>query len=416
MDKCSAYIQKIRGESENTLAFDTGDFLPALPDSERAEYIIRAMKSVGYNAIAVGDQEFLLGELFFKNHFPLWEHFDHLQVGPITLNSVLFDSLFLEANVPAGLALCGNIFDQQDDYPSSGKPVMVSAASASVGSRQVKIYGLMGPSSFLFFPEDKKGWFEIVPWREALVEMLPPVEKDELIILLSHSGLMADREIAEAFPQIDVIIGGHSQSKLENPVKIGKTLIVQADGSGRHVGRLDLKLSENQDIDKFEYELVPMTQDMPSDTAILRIIQDYERAFFADKKPRPHIPVYPDSLAVMSSESCGECHSIQYEQWSGTNHARAFDVIAKQGKTFNPGCLSCHTTGYGHGGGFISAESTPQWKHIQCTECHYCSPGHGESPFLVRSLPTTEATCIRCHSSTNSPDFEYLKYLLKVIH
>jgi len=75
----------------------------------------------------------------------------------------------------------------------------------------------------------------------------------KLIILLSHLGvrrpeeepkpaLLTDDKIAEAFPEINVIVGGHSHSVLHESLVIGETLIVQAGSHGRYLGQLDLTL------------------------------------------------------------------------------------------------------------------------------------------------------------------------------
>ena len=52
--------------------------------------------------------------------------------------------------------------------------------------------------------------------------------KADVIIVLSHLGLSADTELAKAVDGIDVIVGGHSHTKLDKAVLVGKTYIVQA--------------------------------------------------------------------------------------------------------------------------------------------------------------------------------------------
>jgi 2',3'-cyclic-nucleotide 2'-phosphodiesterase (5'-nucleotidase family) len=47
-------------------------------------------------------------------------------------------------------------------------------------------------------------------------------------------------DIAAACPEINLIVGGHSHRKLETPLQVGETLIVQAGDYGRWLGQLDL--------------------------------------------------------------------------------------------------------------------------------------------------------------------------------
>jgi len=404
LDKCSYYINAVRDSAQNpVLVFDTGDFLPAMPDSERAEYVLQALKATGYDAVVVGDQEFLLGESFFISHFAPY---------------------LAEKKTP----LCWSLFEPGFEFSTSNSlktTVLLNLANNSRKScfrtrksMQFKkafvefaVTGYIDKRAFLFFPEDKSAWFGV----KSVKETVSNKNTDCLNILLSHSGEMTDNEIASQFPELDLIIGGHTQTVLEQPEVVGKTLIVQAGGSGRYVGRLDLNLDKQGNIADYRYELVRMTQDIPSHPAVSQIVEEYEQSFFKDKKPRPHIQVYPDSFAVVAAEDCRDCHQAQYDQWAGTMHSKAFNIIEKRMKIFNPDCLSCHTTGFGHKQGFVTVETTPQWENLSCTECHWVKREHISEP-QAHPLPVTEQTCKRCHTNKNSPDFDYKKYLLQVKH
>ena len=397
LDKCSSYIKMVRKDGNPVLVFDTGDFLTAIPDSERAEYIINAVNAVGYDFITPGDQEFLLGEYFFYQHF--------VQSYVESAVSSIKDRL-----------LCCNLILKEYDSEHENGYSLPGIHTEIMNGIPIKIIGITATESFLFFPNENKGWFEVIPWDIRLNELLSSEESDELLILLSHSGAAIDEEIARSFPAIDVIVGGHSQTNLEQPIQIGKTLIIQTGGSGRYVGRMDINVDDEYDISQYRYQLIPMIPEIPSDTMITQLIENYEYAFFKDKIPRPHIPVFPDSLLSMSAENCQYCHEEQYNQWSQTPHAHAFDIIEYRKKIYNPGCLSCHTTGFGHPSGFVSLESTPQLKHVSCSECHYLPAGHFDEPYRFRPDVITEKTCLRCHNKRSSPDFDYRQYYDKVRH
>ncbi len=70
--------------------------------------------------------------------------------------------------------------------------------------------------------------------------------KTHVIIVLSHIGYPADRVLAEKVRGIDVIVGGHSHTKVTKPVKTGDTIIVQAWEHGKALGVLDLTLKEGK--------------------------------------------------------------------------------------------------------------------------------------------------------------------------
>jgi 5'-nucleotidase / UDP-sugar diphosphatase len=68
----------------------------------------------------------------------------------------------------------------------------------------------------------------------------------DIVIVLSHIGHAADRVLAEKVKGIDVIVGGHSHTKIPKPVRIGETLIVQAWEHGKALGVLDLTIRDGR--------------------------------------------------------------------------------------------------------------------------------------------------------------------------
>jgi hypothetical protein len=71
-------------------------------------------------------------------------------------------------------------------------------------------------------------------------------------------------------------------------------------------------------------------------------------------------------------------------------------------------CLSCHATGYGQPGGFISESETPHLKNAGCETCH--GPGslhvETEDPEDINSELTME-DCTRCHNSERVEAFNF---------
>jgi len=70
----------------------------------------------------------------------------------------------------------------------------------------------------------------------------------DLLIALTHIGLKQDIELAKRAPQIDLIIGGHSHSVLEEPQREGRVAIVQAGSYARFVGRVEVEFAEQTTI------------------------------------------------------------------------------------------------------------------------------------------------------------------------
>lgn len=63
----------------------------------------------------------------------------------------------------------------------------------------------------------------------------------DVIVVLSHIGHQADRSLAESVQGIDLIIGGHTHTRIESPEKVGKTYITQAWEHGKVLGVVDIR-------------------------------------------------------------------------------------------------------------------------------------------------------------------------------
>ncbi len=66
----------------------------------------------------------------------------------------------------------------------------------------------------------------------------------DIIVVLSHLGLPADRKLARHNSDIHVIVGGHSHTVVKEPVVENRTIIVQAGYYGIYLGVLDLEVDE----------------------------------------------------------------------------------------------------------------------------------------------------------------------------
>jgi predicted CXXCH cytochrome family protein len=130
--------------------------------------------------------------------------------------------------------------------------------------------------------------------------------------------------------------------------------------------------------------------------------------------------MYKDVCGItdfVGTSKCQECHQQAHEQWSGTPHGKAFAALESKGKTEDPKCLPCHTTGYGQKLGFHNVKDTPDFKNVGCESCH--GPGlkhiqaktdaeRSETIFAFdKKCPTCVITriCQSCHEEHKRPCF-----------
>jgi len=99
----------------------------------------------------------------------------------------------------------------------------------------------------------------------------------DLLIALTHMGLEADRALAETLPELDLIIGGHSHSRLQEPISVGPVLIAQAGSRLQNIGRLRLEVERGK-IVSHDYELLPLYADgIRADPELQRLSAHYAR-------------------------------------------------------------------------------------------------------------------------------------------
>jgi 2',3'-cyclic-nucleotide 2'-phosphodiesterase (5'-nucleotidase family) len=65
-------------------------------------------------------------------------------------------------------------------------------------------------------------------------ELRPDVD---LLIALTHIGHSQDLKLAAACPSIDIVLGGHSHTVLQEPERVGKTWVCQGGSHARFIGR-----------------------------------------------------------------------------------------------------------------------------------------------------------------------------------
>jgi len=106
-------------------------------------------------------------------------------------------------------------------------------------------------------------------------EILAEFKDCDLVIALTHLGVDEDRKLAAACPKIDVIIGGHSHTAIDKPLKVNNTIICQAGAYAKYVGRLDLDADDGR-VARHEGGLVFLGPEVNEDPKMASIVAEYQ--------------------------------------------------------------------------------------------------------------------------------------------
>jgi len=246
---------------ERVLAVDAGDmiigsFFQTLFQSEAPEF--RLLGLAGFEAATLGNHEF--------------------DFGPSGLARALAAAKAKGSRLP--LIASNTVFDSADgrddtleaawkDYPVRDFLILEK------NGLRIGIFGLVGRDAADDAPDAVPVTFAdpLVRARE-ITTILREREKIDLVIALSHSGTSSDRKnsadekLARTVPEIDVIISGHTHTRLAAPIHVGSTLIVSAGERGEDLGVLGLVRVPGGRFQAASYELRPVTADIPEDPLI----------------------------------------------------------------------------------------------------------------------------------------------------
>ncbi len=170
--------------------------------------------------------------------------------------------------------LCANVRRGKDrSYLPGVKPFTVKR----IGGVRIGIFGVTANRSGSY--RQTQGLI-VEDQMETARKVYPQVAaQSDIVIALTHIGFKMDRELAEAVPQIAVIIGGDSHTVLRKPAIVNGIPIVQAGGEFRqYLGRLDLtfNLVENKwKLKDYKGILIPMHRLMEEDPEIKAIMDGF---------------------------------------------------------------------------------------------------------------------------------------------
>jgi 5'-nucleotidase len=182
--------------------------------------------------------------------------------------------------------LCANAIET-----ATGKLLVPAYIVQSIGPIKIALFGLV-TSEAVTYPAAKEGVkiTEEVETARRMVAMLRP--QTDIIIAISHSGEEVDQLIADTVPGIDVIVGGHSHSRLplgefiwrSEDLKVDDvngTVIVQDHQWGGELGRLDLLFVQDDKgiwhVGRYRARLIPVTANIPADEAVAAVVDRFWR-------------------------------------------------------------------------------------------------------------------------------------------
>jgi 2',3'-cyclic-nucleotide 2'-phosphodiesterase (5'-nucleotidase family)/predicted extracellular nuclease len=241
-------VDVIRSESVNNLLLNAGDVFSGTLFFNKylGQADLEFMNQLGYDAMTFGNHE------FDKESSVLADFVENANF-PFVSSNIQFEN---DADL-------GPLF--KDQIANPGEPANIYPAIVkNIAGEQVGIFGLTTEdTAFLANPGENIVFEDAIQKSAETVKMLQDAGVNK-IIALSHLGYNADQKLAEDIAGIDVIIGGHTHTKLDSPIIKNETseptLIVQASEYGRYLGHLNVAFDEKGILTEWDGKLLNLLQ------------------------------------------------------------------------------------------------------------------------------------------------------------
>ncbi|MDR2834758.1 MAG: metallophosphoesterase [Bacteroidales bacterium] len=208
---------------------------------------LQLMKEIGYDVVSFGNHEF-----DFSTHFLLQ-----------MLNKVSKEKmpLLTLSNIESDLKN-----NSDDDFQNLfDKNIINKYVILKRGGLKIGIFGLLGKDAYAVCPDIKPLKFvDNISTAKSIVKILKNVEKVDFVICLSHCGVQKNKknewvgedvELAKKVQGINLIVGGHTHTKLSEPIFVNDIPIVQTGCFGENIGRMELNIKNNKILSS-KYQLI----------------------------------------------------------------------------------------------------------------------------------------------------------------
>ena len=246
----AALMDSLRGVHPSLLLFGAGDNRSGNPVNDRytepCKPMYELMNKVGFDLSTFGNHEWDGGPVALRNVLG-WAKF------PFVCANVTFDDTLQMPNVhPYAI------------FERDGLKIGV------IGGIQLGENGLPD-----FHPKNANG-SHFVHFTDVLPGYLDKLKDCNAVFLLTHLGYEDDREVAERFPQVTAIFGGHSHTRVGQDGKqlVNGVLVTQAEAKVKYVTLSTFTFRDGKVVN-VESELLPIRDFKGRNAEVQAMVDEY---------------------------------------------------------------------------------------------------------------------------------------------
>jgi len=280
--------------ADKLLVVDAGDFMMGtLFQSLESDscFELNLMKKMGYDFVALGNHEFDFGSEAFAR-----------MVNKSKANGEIPQLLCANFKTSENVQPMADLFHNGSILPYS----IIQKNGYKIG-----ILGLIGSGADKIINSYHRVEFSnAIKVAKRTSKFLKQNEKVDLVVVLSHGGVERDKNgnwvgedinLAKASPDIDIIIGAHTHTRLTEVLKAGNAVIVQTGCYGTSLGKVDVTFDAAHK-PSVSYSLVPMDDRIDADREIQELIEsryaDIERCALDGLDVKFNQPIFETSFDI----------------------------------------------------------------------------------------------------------------------
>ena len=261
-------VDQQREKNPNTLLLDGGDFsmgtlFQTVYEQQAPE--LRLMGMLGYDASTLGNHEY-----------------DYRTDGLINMLNTAMNS---KENLPA-LVLANIDWTNPNNEQLRLKETLTQYGlkdyiMVKKGNTNIAITGVFGVDALSCAPTCVLKFKDPILAMKETVAKIKKNEKADMIVCISHSGTWPDVKksedelLAKAVPELDLIISGHTHSRMIKPIYHGNTGIVSCGEYGETLGSMTMKQTKSGRWKIADFQCVAVTQDIQANEKVQEKIDEF---------------------------------------------------------------------------------------------------------------------------------------------
>jgi len=385
----ATFLDAVRDTVGDFLLLDGGGFFGSNVNYGRlkADLTLESMKSMRYDAIALGEEEFGFGVDYIVERTR-------------------------ELALP--VVEC-NVYDARADTLLFAPHRVVTLSSGL----KVGIIGVLGDHLKLP-PQVRPGRLRVSSAAAAVRRQVRALaDSVDLLAVVGHLRRSEAQRIARQNGDIDLIVHGSEGRPMRRMRPFGNAWLLQLAAKGLYMGIAYAVLDGHGGIRRMEAHQYPLDGRYADAPSVAKLFRAYDLNIAAKEKYNVPVGVLEARRGLRKPfagvDACRSCHTRITTHWATTQHAHAYATLQEKSRQYNRDCTPCHTTGFYDTGGFVSFAVTPKLVNVQCESCHGNGYDHVADP--TQALPKDAAqACQSCHTPQRSPDFRFEKFWPRIEH